>query len=180
MSLTGGCSVLRVLQCFRSSALANALELTLVRGTEPWRCHLDTVLWLKISLFFHHIFFFRSHDLQHDPRASRCLWHFNRACEERCDDHREQKTVQQASRGGTCTSPGFEMIDAARNRVRVKACYVMMALTILACLVMAVSGKKAASRNDNLTTRNMEKKARWREEAQKEKEVATAFAEKAQ
>uniref|UniRef100_A0A8C2HIW8 Family with sequence similarity 162 member A n=1 Tax=Cyprinus carpio TaxID=7962 RepID=A0A8C2HIW8_CYPCA len=74
----------------------------------------------------------------------------------------------------------FEMIDAARNRVRVKACYVMMALTILACLVMAVSGKKAASRNDNLTTRNMEKKARWREEAQKEKEVATAFAEKAQ
>ncbi|XP_016359200.1 protein FAM162B-like [Sinocyclocheilus anshuiensis] len=74
----------------------------------------------------------------------------------------------------------FEMIDAARNRVRVKACYVMMALTILACLVMAVSGKQVASRNENLTSRNMEKKARWREEAQKEKEAATALAEKAQ
>ncbi|KAI2649008.1 protein FAM162B-like [Labeo rohita] len=74
----------------------------------------------------------------------------------------------------------FEMIDAARNRVRVKACYVMMAMTILACLVMAVSGKKAASRNENLTTWNMEKKARWREEAQKEKEANITLAEKAQ
>ncbi|KAK2870052.1 hypothetical protein QQF64_021994 [Cirrhinus molitorella] len=74
----------------------------------------------------------------------------------------------------------FEMIDAARNRVRVKACYVMMALTILACLAMAVSGKQAAGRNENLTTWNMEKKARWREEAQKEKEAASALAEKAQ
>ncbi|XP_026093935.1 protein FAM162B-like [Carassius auratus] len=74
----------------------------------------------------------------------------------------------------------FEMIDAARNRLRVKACYVMMALTIVACLVMSVTGKRAASRNDNLTNRNMEKKARWREEAQKEKEAAIALAEKAQ
>ncbi|XP_016127284.1 protein FAM162B-like [Sinocyclocheilus grahami] len=78
-----------------------------------------------------------------------------------------------------CAVFRFEMIDAARNRVRVKACYVMMALTILACLATAVSGKQAASRNENLTSRNMEKKARWREEAQKEKEVATAL-EKAQ
>ncbi|KAG1954197.1 protein FAM162B [Pimephales promelas] len=73
----------------------------------------------------------------------------------------------------------FEMIDAARNRLRVKACYVMMALTLLACLAVVISGKQAVSRHDNLTSRNMEKKARWREEAQKEKE-ATALAEKAQ
>ncbi|XP_048030176.1 protein FAM162B [Megalobrama amblycephala] len=74
----------------------------------------------------------------------------------------------------------FEMIDAARNRVRVKACYVMMALTIGACLVMVITGKQAAGRHDNLTSRNMEKKARWREEAQKEKDEAAALAEKAQ
>ncbi|XP_051543745.1 protein FAM162B [Myxocyprinus asiaticus] len=67
----------------------------------------------------------------------------------------------------------FEMIDAARNRVRVKACYVMMGLTILACLAMVVSGKQAVGRHDNLTARNMEKKARLREEAQKEREEAT-------
>ncbi|KAK2870051.1 hypothetical protein Q8A67_024443 [Cirrhinus molitorella] len=67
----------RVLQCFSSTALAYELELT-----------------------------FRSHDLQHDQRVPRCLWHFNRAGEERCDDHREQKTVQQATRRGIRTSTG--------------------------------------------------------------------------
>lgn len=96
------------------------------------------------------------------------------------------------------------MIDASRNRVRVKACYVMMALTLLACLGMVISGKQvikqcinemvslmavrsfnkcllwqAVGRHDNLTARNMERKARLREEALKEKEAA-ALAEKAQ
>ncbi|XP_072544987.1 protein FAM162B [Salminus brasiliensis] len=74
----------------------------------------------------------------------------------------------------------FEMIDAARNRVRVKACYVMIALTIVSCLAMVILGKEAAGRNDNLTTRNMEKKARLREEAQREREESTALAGKAQ
>lgn len=74
----------------------------------------------------------------------------------------------------------FEMIDAARNRVRVKACYVMMGLTILACLGMVISGKQAAGRHENLTSQNMEKKARWREEAQKQREEAAVVAEKAQ
>ncbi|XP_030625475.1 protein FAM162B [Chanos chanos] len=77
----------------------------------------------------------------------------------------------------------FEMIDAARNRVRVKICYIMMGLTILSCLFMVFLGKKAAGRNENLTTLNMEKKARWREElrAKKEAEASAAMAaEKAQ
>lgn len=38
----------------------------------------------------------------------------------------------------------FEMIDAARNRVRVKACYVMMAATIGACVVMIIMGKRVS------------------------------------
>lgn len=38
----------------------------------------------------------------------------------------------------------FEMIDAARNRVRVKACYVMMAATIGACVVMIILGKRVS------------------------------------
>ncbi|KAM4718948.1 protein FAM162B [Anableps anableps] len=63
----------------------------------------------------------------------------------------------------------FEMIDNARNKIRVKAAYVMMALTIGACLVMVVMGKKAAGRNESLTVYNLEKKAKWREEFQKEK-----------
>lgn len=77
----------------------------------------------------------------------------------------------------------FEMIDAARNRVRVKACYGMMIITIGACLVTVFLGKRAAGRHESLTTQNMEKKARWREEMQREREAAAieaaSLAEKA-
>lgn len=34
------------------------------------------------------------------------------------------------------------MIDAARNKIRVKAAYVMMAATIGACMVMVFLGKR--------------------------------------
>ncbi|GAA6214985.1 protein FAM162B-like [Lates japonicus] len=61
----------------------------------------------------------------------------------------------------------FEAIDAARNKIRVKACYAMILFTISACLVMAIQGKRAAGRNESLTALNMEKKAKWREELQK-------------
>lgn len=71
----------------------------------------------------------------------------------------------------------FEMLDAARNKLRVKVCYLMMAFTLGACLVMVVLGKQAAKRHESLTSMNLEKKARWREELQREKE---ALAEKAQ
>lgn len=39
---------------------------------------------------------------------------------------------------------------------------------------------QAVGRHENLTSQNMEKKARWREEAQKEREEAAIVAEKAQ
>lgn len=71
----------------------------------------------------------------------------------------------------------FEMLDAARNKVRVKVCYLMMALTIVGCLTMVILGKQAAKRHESLTSMNLEKKARWREEMLREKE---ALAEKAQ
>lgn len=75
----------------------------------------------------------------------------------------------------------YEMIDAARNKVRVKVCYLMMGATIGACLLMVFLGKRAAGRHESLTGQNMEKKARWREEMQREKEAALALAaEKAQ
>ncbi|KAK6293321.1 protein FAM162B [Coregonus clupeaformis] len=71
----------------------------------------------------------------------------------------------------------FEMLDAARNKVRVKACYGMMIATIAACLFTVILGKRAAGRHESLTSQNMEKKARWRQEAKMEKEEA-ALAEK--
>ncbi|XP_026147687.1 protein FAM162B [Mastacembelus armatus] len=74
----------------------------------------------------------------------------------------------------------FEMIDAARNKVRVKACYVMIAVTIGACALMVVLGKRAAGRHESLTGHNLEKKAKWREELAQEAEAAVALSKKAQ
>ncbi|XP_018616574.1 protein FAM162B [Scleropages formosus] len=68
----------------------------------------------------------------------------------------------------------IEMIDMARNRVRVKACYVMIFATIVACVCMVVLGKQAAARKESLTTWNLEKKARWREEAQQQADITLA------
>ncbi|KAG8510943.1 Protein FAM162B [Galemys pyrenaicus] len=58
-----------------------------------------------------------------------------------------------------------EMIDAARNRARVKACYIMIGLTIIACFLVIGSAKRAAERHESLTSWNLAKKAKWREEA---------------
>ncbi|XP_053268302.1 protein FAM162B [Pleuronectes platessa] len=76
----------------------------------------------------------------------------------------------------------YEMIDAARNKVRVKMCYLMMGATIVACLITVILGKRAAGRNESLTAQNMAKKARWREELHQQEEAAAAaaLAEKAQ
>ncbi|KAM6162211.1 protein FAM162A [Erethizon dorsatum] len=59
----------------------------------------------------------------------------------------------------------FEMLDAAKNKLRVKISYVMIALTVLGCIVMIIEGKKAIKRNESLTTLNLQKKAHLREEA---------------
>ncbi|XP_044892950.1 protein FAM162A isoform X1 [Felis catus] len=59
----------------------------------------------------------------------------------------------------------FEMLDAAKNKIRVKISYVMIALTVAGCILMVVEGKKAVRRNESLTSLNLEKKARLREEA---------------
>lgn len=74
----------------------------------------------------------------------------------------------------------YEMIDAARNKVRVKICYIMMAATIGACLVMAILGKRAAGRHESLTAINMERKARWKEHMDKEMEADVALPKKTQ
>ncbi|XP_028366533.2 protein FAM162B isoform X2 [Phyllostomus discolor] len=58
-----------------------------------------------------------------------------------------------------------EMIDAARNKARVKACYIMIGLTIIACFAVIASAKRAVERRESLTSWNLAKKAKWREEA---------------
>ncbi|XP_075412450.1 protein FAM162A [Tenrec ecaudatus] len=71
----------------------------------------------------------------------------------------------------------FEMLDAAKNRIRVKISYLMIVLTVAGCIFMVIEGKKAARRNESLTSLNLEKKARLREEALREAEALKAKAE---
>uniref|UniRef100_A0A8C6G9Z8 Family with sequence similarity 162, member B n=1 Tax=Mus spicilegus TaxID=10103 RepID=A0A8C6G9Z8_MUSSI len=58
-----------------------------------------------------------------------------------------------------------EMIAVSRNKARVKACYIMIGLTIVACFAVIVSAKRAVERHESLTSWNLAKKAKWREEA---------------
>ncbi|XP_030346203.1 protein FAM162B [Strigops habroptila] len=58
-----------------------------------------------------------------------------------------------------------EMLDRARNKARVKACYIMIGLSIIACFAVIASAKKAAARHESLTSWNLAKKAKWRKEA---------------
>lgn len=37
-----------------------------------------------------------------------------------------------------------EVLDAARNTVRIKVCYIMIALTLLGCLAMVITGKEVS------------------------------------
>uniref|UniRef100_A0A8B9EE09 Family with sequence similarity 162 member B n=1 Tax=Anser cygnoides TaxID=8845 RepID=A0A8B9EE09_ANSCY len=55
-----------------------------------------------------------------------------------------------------------EMLDRARNKARVKACYIMIGLSIVACFAVIAS---AAARHESLTSWNLAKKAKWRKEA---------------
>uniref|UniRef100_A0A8C6Z8S1 Family with sequence similarity 162 member B n=1 Tax=Nothoprocta perdicaria TaxID=30464 RepID=A0A8C6Z8S1_NOTPE len=55
-----------------------------------------------------------------------------------------------------------EMLDRARNKARVKACYIMIGLSIVACFAVIAS---AAARHESLTSWNLAKKAKWRQEA---------------
>ncbi|XP_042637333.1 protein FAM162A [Orycteropus afer afer] len=66
----------------------------------------------------------------------------------------------------------FEMLDAAKNKMRVKISYLMIAMTVAGCIYMVIEGKKAARRHESLTSLNLEKKARLREEAAAMKDKA--------
>ncbi|XP_072190818.1 protein FAM162B-like isoform X2 [Excalfactoria chinensis] len=69
-----------------------------------------------------------------------------------------------------------EVLDAARNTVRIKVCYIMIALTLLGCLAMVITGKEAAKNDYTLLRVNEEKKAKWRAEAKKDQETAAVKA----
>ncbi|KAM3935833.1 protein FAM162A [Leptodactylus fuscus] len=61
----------------------------------------------------------------------------------------------------------YEMVDAAKSKVRVKFSVLMMLLTIMGCITMVISGKQAAKQQESLSKINLEKKARLKAEEEK-------------
>ncbi|NXQ69252.1 F162A protein, partial [Quiscalus mexicanus] len=58
----------------------------------------------------------------------------------------------------------LDTVRAAQTTLRVKFSYVMIALTIVGCITMVIRGKQAMKRHESLTTINLEKKAKLRQE----------------
>ncbi|XP_054852902.1 protein FAM162A-like [Eublepharis macularius] len=71
----------------------------------------------------------------------------------------------------------IEVLKAAQNQLRIRICYIMIALTLLGCVAMVIFGKQAAKRGDTLLKRNAEKKAKWRDEGQLEQELSAGKTE---
>ncbi|NXJ26192.1 F162B protein, partial [Dicrurus megarhynchus] len=67
-----------------------------------------------------------------------------------------------------------EVVNTARNIVRIKVCYIMIALTVLGCVTMIITGKEmsfAVKKDQMLLRVNTEKKAKWRVEVEKDQEA---------
>ncbi|OCT66044.1 protein FAM162A [Xenopus laevis] len=58
----------------------------------------------------------------------------------------------------------YEALSGARNKVRIKICYAMIAGTVKGCIAMVISGKKAFKEDNTLLQKNIERKKQWREE----------------
>ncbi|NWT50337.1 F162A protein, partial [Erythrocercus mccallii] len=63
----------------------------------------------------------------------------------------------------------LDTVRAAQTTLRVKFSYVMIALTIVGCIVMVVQGKEAMKRHESLTNINLQKKAQWKAESESAK-----------
>uniref|UniRef100_A0A8C3XEG2 Protein FAM162A n=1 Tax=Cyanoderma ruficeps TaxID=181631 RepID=A0A8C3XEG2_9PASS len=59
----------------------------------------------------------------------------------------------------------LDTVRAAKTTLRVKFSYVMIALTIVGCIITVIRGKQAMKRHESLTSINLEKKARWKAES---------------
>ncbi|XP_061482286.1 protein FAM162B [Rhineura floridana] len=51
-----------------------------------------------------------------------------------------------------------EILNAAKNKARVKACYIMIGLTIVACFAVIASAKRAVERAESLTSCTLAKR----------------------
>lgn len=59
-------------------------------------------------------------------------------------------------------------MERTRNKIRIKLANIMMALTAVACIVMVMSGKKAAERGESIQKANLDWHKEYNEQAQAE------------
>lgn len=57
------------------------------------------------------------------------------------------------------------MMEKARNRIRIRVANIMMALTLVICLVMSISGKRAHQRGESILKENLEWHKSYKEES---------------
>ncbi|XP_069842674.1 protein FAM162A-like [Dendropsophus ebraccatus] len=62
----------------------------------------------------------------------------------------------------------WEVISAARSNFRIKVCMAMIIGTLVGCIFMVRSGKKALHEDHTLLQMNIDKKAKWKEESSQE------------
>ncbi|KAM5145287.1 protein FAM162B-like [Mantella aurantiaca] len=68
-----------------------------------------------------------------------------------------------------------ESISAAKSNIRVKVCIAMIAGTIIGCIFMVISGKKALREDRTLVQINLEKKMKWKQEAERERDQSASL-----
>uniref|UniRef100_A0A336JZR8 CSON014439 protein n=1 Tax=Culicoides sonorensis TaxID=179676 RepID=A0A336JZR8_CULSO len=69
-----------------------------------------------------------------------------------------------------------DTMERARNRMRIKIANYMMAATVVGCLIMVYSGKKAAERGESVSKQNLDWHKSYQAKADKtEKDYASKF-----
>lgn len=66
------------------------------------------------------------------------------------------------------------MVEKARNRMRIRLANYMMAATLIACIFVSISGKRARDRGESVVQMNLDWHKQIKEESEKEKSSATS------
>lgn len=66
-------------------------------------------------------------------------------------------------------SVSVDVIEKARNRIRIRAANYMIGLTIIGCVIFVISGKEAAKRGESVKKMNLDWHKQIKEEAKAEK-----------
>ncbi|GJQ68990.1 hypothetical protein Trydic_g6168 [Trypoxylus dichotomus] len=69
-----------------------------------------------------------------------------------------------------------ETVEKARNRMRIRIANLMMAATLIACILVSISGKRAHERGESLVQKNIDWHKSMKEEADRKKAEAEVAA----